>query len=121
MRVAYNVAILNCSAVYDRALRITNVRVSRRAGIYFAPNDAGETGMRKSQLWILLVSVMVFAADKRSFETWQSYAGGPDSSQYSALKQINKSNVRQLEMAWSYPIGGGALTFGPIEIGRAHV
>jgi quinoprotein glucose dehydrogenase len=74
--------------------------------------------MRKSLLWILLVSVMVFAADKRSFDTWQSYAGGPDSSQYSSLKQINKSNVRQLEMAWSYPIGGGALTFGPIVVDK---
>ena len=72
--------------------------------------------MRKSILWILIASVMVFGADKRSFDTWQSYAGGPDSSQYSSLKQINKSNVKQLQMAWSYPIGGGALTFGPVVV-----
>jgi glucose dehydrogenase len=74
--------------------------------------------MRKSLPWILIASMMVFGADKRSFETWQSYAGGPDSSQYSSLKQINKSNVKQLQIAWSYPIGGGALTFGPIVIDR---
>ena len=74
--------------------------------------------MRKSLLAILIASFIVFGADKRSFDTWQSYGGGPDSSQYSSLKQINKSNVRQLQLAWSYAIGGGALTFGPIVVDR---
>jgi len=74
--------------------------------------------MRKILLPILLASMMAFGADKRSFDTWQSYAGGPDSSQYSSLKQINKSNVKQLQMAWSYPIGGGALTFSPVVVDR---
>ena len=74
--------------------------------------------MRKLLLLMLLVSVTVFGAGQRSFDTWQSYGSGPDSSQYSSLKQINKSNVKQLQMAWSYPIGGGALTFGPLVVGR---
>ena len=75
--------------------------------------------MKKAVLFIALASTLVLvAADKRSFDTWESYGGGPDSSQYSSLKQINKSNVKQLQMAWSYPIGGGALTFGPIVVGR---
>ena len=74
--------------------------------------------MRKPLLCILLASALLFGADKRSFDTWESYAGGPDSSQYSSLKQINKSNVKQLQMAWSYPIAGGALTFGPIVVDR---
>jgi quinoprotein glucose dehydrogenase len=38
----------------------------------------------------------------RSFETWSQYLGGADSSQYSALDQINKSNVTRLEVAWRY-------------------
>jgi quinoprotein glucose dehydrogenase len=67
---------------------------------------------------MLLVSVLLFGADKRSFDTWESYAGGPDSSQYSSLKQINKGNIKQLQMAWSYPIGGGALTFGPVVVDK---
>ena len=46
----------------------------------------------------------VSAAD-RSFATWSQYLGGADSSQYSSLKQINKSNVKQLEVAWTYPTG----------------
>jgi len=32
-----------------------------------------------------------------------------DSSQYSSLKQINKTNVNRLEIVWAYNIGGGAL------------
>src|SRR5690606_31305168 len=35
--------------------------------------------------------------------TWRTYAGSPDSSSYSALDQINRSNVHQLEVAWTYP------------------
>ena len=30
--------------------------------------------------------------------------------QYSALKQINKTNVAKLELAWSYPCPTGAAT-----------
>ena len=33
------------------------------------------------------------AGVSRSFKTWSQYLGGADSSQYSALDQINKSNV----------------------------
>jgi quinoprotein glucose dehydrogenase len=46
------------------------------------------------------------AAGERSFATWNQYLGGADSSQYSSLKQINKSNVNRLEVAWTYPTGG---------------
>ncbi|MGK0222612.1 MAG: quinoprotein glucose dehydrogenase [Limisphaerales bacterium] len=36
---------------------------------------------------------------------WSSYAGSPDSAQYSSLNQINRYNVAQLEVAWTYPTG----------------
>src|SRR4051812_8364433 len=36
-------------------------------------------------------------------KTWMDYGGGPDNSKYSALDQINKSNVNQLAVAWTYP------------------
>ena len=49
--------------------------------------------------------------------TWKDYLGGSDSSHYSALKQINKSNVKQLEVAWTYDVGDGrSYTFSPIVI-----
>ena len=74
--------------------------------------------MRKASVWILLASTTLFAADQRSFDTWRAYAGGPDSSQYSSLKQINKTNVKQLGVEWSYPAGNGALTSSPIVVDR---
>ena len=49
---------------------------------------------RKSLLWIFISAAILFAADQRSFDTWNQYLGGADSSQYSSLKQINRSNVK---------------------------
>ncbi len=37
--------------------------------------------------------------------TWSDYSGGPDSAQYSALGQINRSNVARLERVWTFPTG----------------
>ncbi len=37
--------------------------------------------------------------------TWRDYLGGADSSHYSALDEINRTNVRRLEIAWQYPTG----------------
>jgi glucose dehydrogenase len=34
---------------------------------------------------------------------WRDYAGGPDGSRFMTSKQITKSNVGQLQVAWSYP------------------
>ena len=57
------------------------------------------------------------------FKGWDSYLGGSDSSQFSSLTQINKDNVRQLEVVWSYPTGEGQPThFNPtIGGGRMYV
>jgi glucose dehydrogenase len=38
---------------------------------------------------------------------WDSYLGGAESSQYSALKQIDRSNVAKLTVAWTYSAGEG--------------
>jgi len=51
----------------------------------------------------------------RPYTTWTAYQGGAHSSQYSALDQINKSNVSQLEVAWTYPINGN-VTFNPVIV-----
>ena len=37
---------------------------------------------------------------------WRTYLGDSASSQYSTLDQINRSNVGQLEVAWTYSSGG---------------
>ena len=36
---------------------------------------------------------------------WPGYGNGPDNSRYFASRQINKSNVSQLQVAWTYPFG----------------
>src|SRR6185312_13685848 len=46
------------------------------------------------------------------YATWSDYGGSADSMQYSALKQINKSNVQRLELAWSYRVFGTSSRFG---------
>jgi quinoprotein glucose dehydrogenase len=48
-------------------------------------------------------------ASAKPYATWQSYAGGAHSSQYSALDQINKKNVAKLQVAWSFPIAGASI------------
>ena len=54
---------------------------------------------------------------KFDFEGWDAYLGGADSSQYSSLKQIDKSNVGQLEVAWSYPTTEN-YSFNPLVVGN---
>jgi quinoprotein glucose dehydrogenase len=55
------------------------------------------------------------AAAARPYTTWQSYAGGAHSSQYSALDQINAKNVATLQVAWSFPITGSSI-FNPVVV-----
>ncbi len=45
------------------------------------------------------------------------YGGNSDATHYSPLKQINRSNVKQLELAWSFDTGEtGGLQTSPIEV-----
>jgi quinoprotein glucose dehydrogenase len=53
----------------------------------------------------------------QSYTTWADYGGGPDSSQYSALREINRTNVNQLQIAWAFPTGDeNRYFFNPIEV-----
>jgi quinoprotein glucose dehydrogenase len=36
---------------------------------------------------------------------WPGYSGGPDNSRFFQSRQINKSNVNRLQVAWTYPFG----------------
>ena len=55
---------------------------------------------------------------KQAYTTWSDYGGAADSMQYSALKQINKSNVGKLELAWTYkvPDHRGNFGFNPLVV-----
>jgi quinoprotein glucose dehydrogenase len=59
-------------------------------------------------LGLAIISVAVLSAQQKGkpkFNTWHAYLGGADSSQYSSLDQINKKNVAQLQVAWTFPTG----------------
>jgi quinoprotein glucose dehydrogenase len=57
------------------------------------------------------------------FGHWSSYLGSGSSSQFSSLTQINKSNVNQLQVAWTWQAGDGpAPRFGPLVVnGKMYV
>jgi quinoprotein glucose dehydrogenase len=51
-------------------------------------------------------------------QDWAVYGGSPEQTHYSTLAQINRSNVRQLELAWMYDSGeNGGLQTSPIIVG----
>ena len=53
----------------------------------------------------------------RSYEGWTHYGGSPDQTRYSSLRQIDKSNVRRLAVAWTYDSGEtGGLQTQPIVV-----
>src|SRR5438132_5515225 len=54
-------------------------------------------------------------ARPRLYTTWMSYGGGAHSSHYPALTQINKSNVSQLLVVWTFPVTGTVI-FNPLVI-----
>jgi glucose dehydrogenase len=65
----------------------------------------------KITLLTLAILSAQFPAPAQNHTTWSDYGGASDSAQYSALKQINRSNVNQLETAWVYPTGDGRKYF----------
>src|SRR6266568_760242 len=70
---------------------------------------------------VAAVALIVFAAEPhaaaQNHKTWRDYGGSADSAQYSALAQIDRSNVSQLEVAWTYPTGdNNKYFFNPIVV-----
>jgi quinoprotein glucose dehydrogenase len=45
------------------------------------------------------------AAQSSTDKWWPQYGNGPENSRYFASSQINKANVNQLQVAWTYPYG----------------
>jgi quinoprotein glucose dehydrogenase len=92
-----------------------------------------KNGKRFSQTLLFLMSLafmLVGAQDKAlaqdltnsshtppPYTTWSNYGGSPESAQYSALRQINRSNVNKLQVAWTYRIGDDKkYSFNPLVV-----
>ena len=58
-----------------------------------------------------IAAIFTSHAQSPSGKWWPGYGNGADNSRYFASKQINKSNVNQLQVAWNYPFGD--TSFGP--------
>src|ERR687898_696287 len=52
-----------------------------------------------------LAAVATMRAQSSNGKWWTGYGNGPDNSRYFESRQINKSNVNQLQVAWTYPHG----------------
>src|SRR5438045_2853241 len=63
-------------------------------------------------LLALTTTCVMLAA--RSTKWWWDNLGGPDSSAFADLDQIKKSNVAQLDVAWTYPYASPG--FNPIVV-----
>jgi quinoprotein glucose dehydrogenase len=60
------------------------------------------------------LAAMATLAQSPNGKWWPGYGNGPDNSRYFASRQINKSNVNQLQVAWNYPYGD--TSFGPVVV-----
>lgn len=74
--------------------------------------------------WLpLLLAAWSCTAAAGDYRGWKTYGGDPGNTHYSALNDINRDNVRELQPAWSYHSAGGAelpasseLQFNPIVV-----
>lgn len=84
--------------------------------------NLSRTGAQRRSAVLVALFFVSFAVGARStavaqnYTTWCDYGGGEASAQYSALRQINRTNVAQLQIAWVFPTGDDRrYFFNPIE------
>jgi quinoprotein glucose dehydrogenase len=67
---------------------------------------------------LCIASIFYGENAKSQKDDWPDYGSGPDSMQYSALTQIDKSNVKHLTQAWFYPTprAAGRFSFNPVIV-----
>ncbi len=65
-------------------------------------------------LLFIMISILALGQSSPSVESneWRSYGADPGGMRYSALDQINRSNVTRLQRAWTYHTGEIALGLG---------
>jgi glucose dehydrogenase len=70
---------------------------------------------------VALVALMALTSSRldaqQDHKRWTDYGGGLDSSHFVALEQINKGNVKDLEVIWTYPTGDNrSYLFNPVVV-----
>jgi quinoprotein glucose dehydrogenase len=73
--------------------------------------------IRSLPIAFALFLIAPFALNAQKGVSWGEYLGGPDSSHYSPLKQVNTRNIDKLQVAWSYDTGNDpSYTFCPLVV-----
>ena len=77
--------------------------------------------MRKLAFFPIIAALLWGAENKPAqYRTWAAYGGGPDNIHYSSLAQINRKNVSQLQVAWTFDTGdafpGSEMECNPIVV-----
>ena len=71
--------------------------------------------MIRSACLLTSAFLLVPNSPAQSRKSWSDYGGAADSAQYSALSEINRSNVSKLQVAWTYPTGdNNKYSFNPL-------
>ncbi|MFP5206461.1 MAG: PQQ-binding-like beta-propeller repeat protein [Acidobacteriota bacterium] len=67
---------------------------------------------------LLTAGIFLGEQGSRDSANWADYGGDAESTQYSALRQIDKSNVAGLTQAWFYPVPGtiARFNFNPLIV-----
>lgn len=86
------------------------------------PDIHSHTSVRRRRPAAVLTAAVILAlaaavgptASGQGRREWRDYAGGPDSSRFVDARQIDKSNVRRLAVAWTYP--AGLTDFNPLVV-----
>ena len=73
--------------------------------------------------WMNHVAQAAGGKEAAPYTAWSDYLGSADSEQYSALKQINKTNVSKLQQMWFYAAGDNANRYGfnPLVVGNTMI
>jgi quinoprotein glucose dehydrogenase len=64
--------------------------------------------------------MLLLAASPKTYRDWKVYGGGTENIRYSKLDQINRGNVKRLQVAWTYDTGdafpGSEMQCNPIIV-----
>jgi len=64
-----------------------------------------------------VISALGSSADKNADRDWPIYGGTPENNHFSPLEQINRKNVKDLQVAWTFDTEEtGGLQTSPIEV-----
>jgi quinoprotein glucose dehydrogenase len=61
--------------------------------------------VRRLTIAFCLTASLAIAQKKTATHDWPIYGGTPNNNHYSPLSQINRENLKQLAIAWTYDTG----------------